>query len=62
MEMKKVACAALIAAASISAAMAQMSPSEAPTPLPTNDAAAALPTIGTMIGATLLSFYAYYMH
>lgn len=60
--MKKIICSVLIGAASMSAAMAQLSPSEAPTPLPTSDVAAALPSIGTMIGATLLSFYSYYIH
>nr|XP_016465643.1 PREDICTED: arabinogalactan peptide 23-like [Nicotiana tabacum] len=60
--MKKITCAALVAAASMSAAMAQMSPSDAPAPSPTSDAAVALPAVGTLIGATLLSFFAYYMY
>ncbi|CAN4110395.1 unnamed protein product [Withania somnifera] len=63
MEMKKIACVTLIAAASISASMAQtLPPSSGPTPAPSSDAAASLPHVATLAGASLLSFFAYYMH
>ncbi|KAM7474551.1 hypothetical protein LguiB_021794 [Lonicera macranthoides] len=58
MEMKKIACAALIAAASMSAALAQ---TEAPAPAPASDATAALPALGSLVGASLLSVFALYM-
>ncbi|KAH7863558.1 hypothetical protein Vadar_019112 [Vaccinium darrowii] len=57
MEMKKIVCAALVAAASVSAVLAQ----EAPAPAP-SAASAALPAVGSLVGASLLSFFAYYMH
>ncbi|KAL3732717.1 hypothetical protein ACJRO7_029379 [Eucalyptus globulus] len=59
MEMKKIACAVLFAAASVSAVMAQ---EEAPAPSPTNGAAASLPVVGSLVGASLVSFIAYYLH
>ncbi|CAN4080523.1 unnamed protein product [Withania somnifera] len=64
MEMKKIACVTLlIGAASISTDMAQiLPPSAAPAPAPSSDAAASLPHVATLAGATLLSFFAYYMH
>ncbi|KAK4738261.1 hypothetical protein R3W88_001958 [Solanum pinnatisectum] len=71
MEMKKIACVTLIVAASISSVMAQIlppisSPISAPASAPSSDAAAAtavsLPHVATLAGATLLSFFAYYMH
>lgn len=60
MEMKKIACAALVAAASMSAVLAV--DSQAPAPAPASGANAALPAVGTFIGASLLSFFAHYMH
>ncbi|KAK4838309.1 hypothetical protein QYF36_012751 [Acer negundo] len=63
--MKKISCAVLIAAASMSAAMAaETINSEAPAPGPntaTNGAAAALPVFGSLVGASLVSFFAYYL-
>ena len=59
MEMKKIACAVLVAAASMSAAVAQI---EAPAPAPASDATVALPAIGSLIGASILSVFALYMH
>ncbi|KAM7470306.1 hypothetical protein LguiA_008489 [Lonicera macranthoides] len=59
MEMKKIACAALVAAASMSAVLAQ---TEAPAPAPASDATAALPALGSLVGASLLSIVALYMH
>ncbi|KAM7474550.1 hypothetical protein LguiB_021793 [Lonicera macranthoides] len=59
MEMKKIACAALVAAASMSAAVAHV---EAPAPAPASDATVALPVIGSLVGASLLSVFALYMH
>ncbi|KAG5627435.1 hypothetical protein H5410_012653 [Solanum commersonii] len=71
MEMKKIACVTLIVAASISSVMAQIlpptsapisSPISAPASAPSSDAAVSLPHVATLAGATLLSFFAYYMH
>lgn len=59
MEMKKFVCAALVAAASVSAVMAHEAPAPAPAP---SAATAALPALGSLVGASLLSFFAYYMH
>ena len=61
MEMKKFACAALVVAASMSAAFAHAD-HEAPAPAPASDATAALPTLGSLVGASLLSILALYMH
>uniref|UniRef100_A0A0D3GFY3 Arabinogalactan peptide 23-like n=2 Tax=Oryza TaxID=4527 RepID=A0A0D3GFY3_9ORYZ len=59
MEMKKIACAVLVAA-SATVALAV----EAPAPAPTSAAAtsAAFPAVGAVIGASMLSFFAYYLH
>ncbi|KAE9603012.1 hypothetical protein Lalb_Chr12g0205751 [Lupinus albus] len=59
MEMKKVACAVLFVAASISAVVAHDGHDghHAPAPAPTSDASA----LGSFIGASLISFVAYYM-
>lgn len=72
MEMKKIASVTLIVAASIGSAMAQLLPpasapisSPASAPAPSNDisaATASLPHVATLAGATLLSYFAYYMH
>nr|GMD90010.1 arabinogalactan protein 23-like [Ipomoea batatas] len=66
MEMKKIACAALVAAAaSMSVAMATdaaSTPAAASAPSPASDAVAALPAIGSLVGASLVSFFAIYMH
>ncbi|KAL6495681.1 hypothetical protein OROGR_030244 [Orobanche gracilis] len=59
MDMKKIAYAALIVAASMSAVAAV---GEAPAPAPSNDAIAALPVIGSLVGASILSFFALCMH
>ncbi|TXG70483.1 hypothetical protein EZV62_005418 [Acer yangbiense] len=65
MEMKKISCAVLIAAASMSAAMAaETFNSAAPAPGPNtaaSGAAAALPIFGSLVGASLVSFFAYYL-
>ncbi|CAL0328730.1 unnamed protein product [Lupinus luteus] len=55
MEMKKVACAVLFAAASVSAVAATEVP--APAPGPSSGAT----TVGSFIGASVLSFVAYYL-
>ena len=54
MEMKKVACAVLVAAASATVALA----ADAPAPSPTSASSAAFPAVGAVIGASLLSFFA----
>ncbi|OIW07973.1 hypothetical protein TanjilG_20074 [Lupinus angustifolius] len=56
MEMKKVACAVLFAAASISAVAAA---AEAPAPAPGPSSGAA--TVGSFVGASVLSIVAYYL-
>ncbi|KAJ4758249.1 Arabinogalactan peptide 23 [Rhynchospora pubera] len=59
MEMKKVACALLFVAASATAALA----SEAPAPSPTSGAfSASAPALGTIVGASIVSFVAYYLN
>ncbi|XP_018834413.1 arabinogalactan protein 23-like [Juglans regia] len=64
MEMKKIACAVLVAAASMSAVLAdegheQYSP--APAPGPSSGASAGFPVVGSMVGASLVSLLAYYL-
>ncbi|KAM7508998.1 hypothetical protein LguiA_019451 [Lonicera macranthoides] len=60
MEMKKIACAALVAAASVCVAMAHEA--EGPAPGPASDAIVALPALGSLVSASLASFFALYMH
>ena len=57
MEMKKVACAVLVVAASASVALA----AEAPAPAPTSASSAAFPAVSAVLGASVLSFFAYYL-
>ncbi|URE32417.1 E3 ubiquitin-protein ligase [Musa troglodytarum] len=57
MEMKKIACAVLVAAASATAAFA----AEAPAPSPTSDSFAVAPAVGAVLGASVLSFFAFYL-
>uniref|UniRef100_A0A0E0CQP4 Uncharacterized protein n=2 Tax=Oryza TaxID=4527 RepID=A0A0E0CQP4_9ORYZ len=58
MEMKKIACAVLVAASAATVAFA----AEAPAPAPTSAAPAAVaPAIGAALGATVVSFFAYYL-
>ncbi|KAG2611041.1 arabinogalactan protein 23-like [Panicum virgatum] len=54
MEMKKVACAVLVAASATVALAA-----DAPAPAPTSASSAAFPAVGAVIGASVLSFFAY---
>ncbi|KAH7543570.1 hypothetical protein FEM48_Zijuj02G0197900 [Ziziphus jujuba var. spinosa] len=60
MEAKKMTCAILIAAASMSAALA--SDPEAPAPGPTSGSAVAIPAIGSLVGASIFTLLAYYLH
>ncbi|KAM7509017.1 hypothetical protein LguiA_019470 [Lonicera macranthoides] len=63
MEMKKVACAALVVAASMCTAMAEIeTPAPAPAPAPASHATVALPALGSLVGASLVSFFAFYMN
>ncbi|CAL5052649.1 unnamed protein product [Urochloa decumbens] len=57
MEMKKVACAVLVAASAATVALA----ADAPAPAPTSASAAAFPAVGAVLGASVLSFFAYYL-
>ncbi|KAG6581996.1 hypothetical protein SDJN03_21998, partial [Cucurbita argyrosperma subsp. sororia] len=60
MEMKNIACAALFAAAAVTAVVASdESHSPAAAPGPSSAASAALPALGSLIGASLVSFVAY---
>ncbi|KAK8649281.1 hypothetical protein V6N13_130011 [Hibiscus sabdariffa] len=80
MDMKKISCAVIVAAASMSAVMAADSPASAPGlapapasvsapslgPAPGPDssvalATATLPVLGSLVGASLVSFFAYYL-
>ncbi|KAJ6385336.1 hypothetical protein OIU77_028499 [Salix suchowensis] len=58
MEMKRIACAILFAAASVSAVMADEA--AAPAPSPASGASASLPIVGSLVGASLASFIALY--
>ena len=60
MDMKKIACAVLVAAASMSAVLAS-DDMYAPAPAPAHNAAASLPVAGSLIGASVLSFFAFYL-
>ena len=61
MEMKKIACAVLVAAAvSMSAALAA-DDVYAPAPAPSNSAAGGWPVAGSLVGASVLSFFAFYL-
>ncbi|CAB4281823.1 unnamed protein product [Prunus armeniaca] len=76
MEMKKIALAVLMVAVCMSAAMAAGSlkvgaPVEAPSPSATTAAASAptpsgsianMPVVGSLVGASLLSLLAFYLH
>ncbi|KAG5242707.1 arabinogalactan peptide [Salix suchowensis] len=59
MDLKKISCAVL-AAASMTAALAADEIS-APAPSPASGASATLPVVGSLIGASLVSFFAYYL-
>ncbi|KAE8821432.1 hypothetical protein D1007_00579 [Hordeum vulgare] len=60
MEMKKIACAVLVAA-SATVALAADAPAPAPGAAAAGSAAAAVPAVGAVLGATVLSFFAYYL-
>ncbi|XVE81337.1 hypothetical protein DITRI_Ditri15bG0055400 [Diplodiscus trichospermus] len=63
MEMKKAACAVLFAAASISAVMAEVAaPAPAPAPTATSGASASFPVVGSIVGASVASLIAYFLH
>ncbi|XP_057982432.1 arabinogalactan protein 23 [Malania oleifera] len=57
MDMKKMTCAVLVAAASMSAVLA----TEAPAPGPSSGSSATLPVVGSLVGASVLSFFAFYL-
>ncbi|RRT42690.1 hypothetical protein BHE74_00054576 [Ensete ventricosum] len=57
MEMRKIACALLVAAASATSALA----AEAPAPGPASASFAVNPVVGSIIGASVLSFFAFYL-
>jgi len=55
MDMKKVSCAVLIVAASMSAALAA---TEVPAPAPGPSSGASATVVGSLVGASVLSFFA----
>ncbi|THU58081.1 hypothetical protein C4D60_Mb03t10430 [Musa balbisiana] len=57
MEMRKIACAVLVAAASATSVLA----AEAPAPGPASASFAVNPVVGPVIGACVLSFFALYL-
>ncbi|KAG6469245.1 hypothetical protein ZIOFF_073951 [Zingiber officinale] len=57
MEMRKIACAALIVAAAATTALA----AEAPAPAPASASFAVSPAVGAAVGASVLSFFAFYL-
>ncbi|MQM12167.1 hypothetical protein Taro_045082 [Colocasia esculenta] len=59
MEMKKFACAVLVAAASATAAMA--SDAGSPAPAPTSGSFAVSAITGSLVGASVFSFLAFYL-
>ena len=63
MDMRKVSFAVIVAAASMSAAMAvdEVLASPAPAPGPSSGASATLPVVGSLVGASIVSFFAYYL-
>ncbi|KAI3935225.1 hypothetical protein MKW98_018414 [Papaver atlanticum] len=61
MDMKKISCAVLLAvAASMNAALVGATDVQAPAPAPSG-AAVAMPVVGSLVGASLVSFFAFYM-
>ncbi|XP_022980143.1 arabinogalactan peptide 23-like [Cucurbita maxima] len=63
MEMKNIACTALFTAAAVTAVVASdESHSPAAAPGPSSAASAALPALGSLIGASLVSFVAYVLN
>ncbi|CAL9134011.1 unnamed protein product [Musa textilis] len=59
MEMRKIACAVLVAAAAATTALATEAPAAAPGPA--SASFAATPAVGAVIGASVLSFFAFYL-
>ncbi|RRT37872.1 hypothetical protein B296_00058075 [Ensete ventricosum] len=57
MEMRKIACAVLVAAASASAALAV----EAPAPGPASGSSTVVPAVGAVVGVSVISFFAFYL-
>ncbi|KAJ8491124.1 hypothetical protein OPV22_012845 [Ensete ventricosum] len=58
--MRKIACAVLVAAAAATTALANEAPAAAPGPA--SASFAATPAVGAVIGASVLSFFAFYLH
>ncbi|GMN54804.1 hypothetical protein TIFTF001_023931 [Ficus carica] len=61
MDMKKISFAAIIAAASLSSVLAA-DEVLGPAPGPSSGASATLPVVGSLVGASIMSFFAYYLH
>ena len=61
MEMKKIACGVVLAAASMTAVMAAEVGAPAPGPA-ASGASVAVPALGSLVGASLVSLFAYYLN
>ncbi|XWS56239.1 hypothetical protein CRYUN_Cryun09bG0068800 [Craigia yunnanensis] len=63
MDMKKISCAVIVAAASMSVVMASTdAPAAAPGPNSASSAVSStLPVLGCLVGASLVSFFAHYL-
>jgi hypothetical protein len=65
MEMKKIVCAVIFFVASMSVVLADhyhYDYSPAPAPGPSSGAPATFPVVGSLVGASLVSLVAYYLH
>jgi hypothetical protein len=63
MEMKKIVCAVIFFVASMSVVLADhYDYSPAPAPGPSSGAPVTFPVVGSLVGASLVSLVAYYLH
>ncbi|KAI3982286.1 hypothetical protein MKX01_037819 [Papaver californicum] len=62
MDMKKISCVVLlVVATSMNAALVGATNVQAPAPAPISGVAVAMPVVGSLVGASLVSFFAFYM-
>lgn len=61
MDMRKISCAVIVAAAASASAVLATDESLGPAPGPTSGSTAAAPAVG-LVAASLVSFFAYYLH
>ncbi|KAL2327832.1 hypothetical protein Fmac_021259 [Flemingia macrophylla] len=60
MDMKKVTCAVVVIAATSMSAAVAAAEVPAPAPGPSSGASAAFPLVGSLVGASLFSFFAFF--